>query len=71
MLNPEELEVQSLYLNLYENPQVAKVLYGFLADSLDTIINELVDGGALEVEPEAIINSLIEYRDGLRQVSAL
>jgi hypothetical protein len=71
MLTPEELEIQSLYLHMSENPELSKVLCEYFADGLNQIINELVDNGALEATPEEIIQELIELRDSLRQVSAL
>lgn len=71
MLNPEELEIQSLYLNMLDNPEVGKILYDMMAEGLDTIITEMVNNGALELKAEDIINALIEYRDGFKQISAL
>lgn len=71
MLTPKELEIESLYLNMLDNPQVAKILYSFLAENLNDIINDLVDNGAAECTGEQVVNSLIECRDNLRQVSAL
>ena len=71
MLSPEELEIQSLYLNMHDNPEISKALYGYVADYINGLVNELIDNGALEAQPEDIINALIQHRDELLQISAL
>ena len=71
MLSPEELEVESLNLNLHDDPEIAKALYGYVAEFLNEAVKQMIDEGALEMEPIDIINALIVLVEDLKQVSAL
>ena len=71
MLSPEELEIESLYLSMSPDPEVNKMLYSWLANELDVIVNELRAGGCENVSGAEVLTHVENFSLSFRQISDL